>query len=57
MPATVVQLTESKKQIQYLQRTFEDQQKAFSNNTMPSLTERLENLKRLSPVLLLVAVR
>jgi coniferyl-aldehyde dehydrogenase len=52
MPATVVQLTESKKQIQYLQRTFEDQQKAFSNNTMPSLTERLENLKRLKRAVL-----
>ncbi|HCW89662.1 MAG TPA: coniferyl-aldehyde dehydrogenase [Marinobacter sp.] len=52
MPANVVQLPESNQQIQYLHRTFEDQQKAFSNNTMPSFTERMENLKRLKQAIL-----
>ena len=52
MGATVVQLTESKKQIQHTHRVFEDQKKAFRNNPMPSLAERQENLKRLKRVLL-----
>ncbi len=52
MGATVVQLTESKKQIQHTHRVFDDQKKAFRNNPMPSLTERQENLKRLKRVLL-----
>jgi len=52
MVATVVQLTESKKQIQHNHRTFDDQKKAFRNNPSPSLTERQENLKRLKRVLL-----
>ncbi len=52
MGATVVQLTESKKQIQHTHRVFEDQKKAFRNNPMPSLTERKENLKRLKRALL-----
>lgn len=52
MVANVVQLTESKKQIQTCRRLFESQREAFSHNTMPSLTERKENLKRLKRVLL-----
>ena len=52
MGATVVQLTESKKQIQHTHRVFEDQKKAFRNNPMPSLAARQENLKRLKRVLL-----
>ncbi|WP_029654646.1 coniferyl aldehyde dehydrogenase [Marinobacter daepoensis] len=52
MAATVVQLTESKKQIQHTHRVFEGQKKAFRNNPMPSLTERKENLKRLKRALL-----
>jgi coniferyl-aldehyde dehydrogenase len=52
MGATVVQLTESKKQIQHTHRVFEAQKKAFRNNPMPSLTERRENLKRLKRALL-----
>ncbi|WP_166266583.1 coniferyl aldehyde dehydrogenase [Marinobacter caseinilyticus] len=52
MVANVVQLTESKKQIQYTGRIFEEQRLAFRRNTMPSLTERTENLKRLKRVLL-----
>src|SRR5690554_6790872 len=52
MGATVVQLTESKKQIQHTHRVFEAQKKAFRANPMPSLTERKENLKRLKRALL-----
>lgn len=52
MVANVVQLTESKKQIQTCRRLFESQREAFKSNTMPSLTERRENLKRLKRVLL-----
>ena len=57
MGATVVQLTESKKQIQHTHRVFEDQKKAFRNNPMPSLAERHENLKRVSGLTSGVAVR
>jgi coniferyl-aldehyde dehydrogenase len=52
MVANVVQLTESKKQIQQNHRIFDDQKKAFRNNPMPTLTERQENLKRLKRLLL-----
>ncbi|MBD3658124.1 MULTISPECIES: coniferyl aldehyde dehydrogenase [Marinobacter] len=52
MGATVVQLTDSKKQIQHTHRVFKDQNRAFRNNPMPSLTERQENLKRLKRALL-----
>ena len=52
MVANVVQLTESKKQIQYTGRIFEEQRQAFRRNPMPSLTERRENLKRLKKSLL-----
>ncbi|MEE3118962.1 MAG: coniferyl-aldehyde dehydrogenase, partial [Pseudomonadota bacterium] len=52
MGATVVQLTESKKQIQHTHRVFEAQKQAFRNNSMPSQTERQENLKRLKRALL-----
>lgn len=52
MVANVVQLTESKKHIQYTGRVFEAQRLAFRRNPMPSATERKENLKRLKRVLL-----
>lgn len=52
MVARVVQLTESKKHIQYTGRIFEEQRLAFRRNSMPSATERKENLKRLKRVLL-----
>lgn len=52
MVAEVVQLTESKKQIQVLHRLFEAQRRAFHENMTPSLEERRENLKRLKQVLL-----
>ncbi|MDO3721108.1 coniferyl aldehyde dehydrogenase [Marinobacter sp. chi1] len=52
MGATVVQLTESKKQIQHTHRTFDDQTKAFRKNPMPPISERKENLKRLKRLIL-----
>src|SRR5690554_2373849 len=52
MGATVVQLTESTKQVQQTHRIFQNQKKAFRNNPMPSLAERQENLKRLKRALL-----
>ncbi|MFE8070558.1 coniferyl aldehyde dehydrogenase [Marinobacteraceae bacterium S3BR75-40.1] len=52
MVANVVRLTESKKQIQQVHRLFSGQQSAFARNTMPSLAERRENLKRLKRALL-----
>ncbi len=52
MGATVVQLTESTKQVQQTHRIFQHQKKAFRNNPMPSLAERQENLKRLKRALL-----
>ncbi len=52
MVANVVQLTESKKHIQYTGRIFEEQRLAFRRNPMPSATERKENLKRLKRMLL-----
>ncbi|WP_166257154.1 coniferyl aldehyde dehydrogenase [Marinobacter salicampi] len=52
MVANVVQLTESKKQIQYTGRIFEEQRQAYRRNPMPTLTERKENLKRLKRALL-----
>ncbi|TVP54607.1 MAG: coniferyl aldehyde dehydrogenase [Halomonadaceae bacterium] len=52
MVANVVQLTEQKKQIQQLNRTFTAQQEGFRRNRMPSLTERRENLLRLKRLLL-----
>lgn len=52
MVANVVRLTESKKQIQQLQRTFDAQQEAFNRNRAPSLTERREHLRRLKRALL-----
>ncbi len=52
MGATVVQLTESTKQIQQTHRAFEEQKAGFRNNPMPSLAERKENLKRLKQALL-----
>lgn len=52
MVANVVQLTEQKKQIQQLNRTFTAQQEGFRRNRMPSMTERRENLRRLKRMLL-----
>lgn len=52
MVANVVQLTESKKHIQYTGRIFEEQRLAFRRSPMPSATERKENLKRLKRALL-----
>ncbi|PSF05190.1 coniferyl-aldehyde dehydrogenase [Marinobacter fuscus] len=52
MAATVVQLTESKKQIQHTHQVFDTQKQAFRNNPMPSLLERKENLNRLKRALL-----
>ena len=52
MGATVIELTESKKQIQNTGQVFKAQRAAFRKNPMPSLTERLENLKRLKRALL-----
>ncbi|WP_339801188.1 coniferyl aldehyde dehydrogenase [uncultured Marinobacter sp.] len=52
MSATVVSLTESKKQIQLTGRILEEQRQGFRNNALPSLTERLENLKRLKRALI-----
>lgn len=52
MTASVVHLTESKKQIQQTTRLFEEQRRAFRRNAYPSLTERKENLKRLKRLLL-----
>ncbi|GAA3561252.1 coniferyl aldehyde dehydrogenase [Marinobacter xestospongiae] len=52
MGATVIELTESKKQIQHIGQVFNAQRAAFRKNPMPSATERLENLKRLKRALL-----
>ena len=52
MVANVVRLTESKKQVQHLNRLFTQQREAFRQNPMPSLTERKENLKRLKRALI-----
>ncbi|MDG5501002.1 coniferyl aldehyde dehydrogenase [Marinobacter sp. BGYM27] len=52
MSASVVQLTESKKQIQHTSRIFDEQRRAFRRNPSPSQTERRENLKRLKRLLL-----
>ncbi|MCH8497951.1 MAG: coniferyl aldehyde dehydrogenase [Marinobacter sp.] len=52
MVASVVQLTESKKQIQQMHNLFDEQKQAFRNNPMPSLAERKENLKRLKQAIL-----
>ncbi len=52
MGATVIELTESKKQIQHTGQVLEAQRAAFRKNPMPSLAERLENLKRLKRALL-----
>lgn len=52
MVAEVIQLTESKKQIQTLNRLFDAQRQAFRQNMTPSLEERKDNLKRLKQALL-----
>ena len=52
MIADILQLTESKKQIQHLNKAFTTQKSAFRNNPCPTLAERKENLKRLKDALL-----
>ncbi|WP_148864440.1 coniferyl aldehyde dehydrogenase [Marinobacter fonticola] len=52
MSASVVHLTESKKQIQQTARIFEEQRRAFRRSPAPTHTERRENLKRLKRMLL-----
>jgi coniferyl-aldehyde dehydrogenase len=52
MVANVVQLTDSKKHIEHVDRLFEEQRQAFRRNPMPTVTERRENLKRLKRALL-----
>ncbi len=52
MVTNVVQLTESKKHITHLNRTFNEQKSAFRKNPMPTLEQRKENLKTLKSVLL-----
>ncbi|MDX1756382.1 MAG: coniferyl aldehyde dehydrogenase [Marinobacter sp.] len=52
MGATVIELTESKKQIQHTGQVLAAQRAAFRKNPMPSLAERQENLKRLKRALL-----
>ena len=47
MVAEVIQITESKKQIQRLHHVFEAQKTAFRRNPMPSAEERIDNLKKL----------
>ena len=52
MVANVVQLTESKKQVQQISRAFSAQREAARAHPMPSLSERREHLKRLKRLLL-----
>ncbi|MBS3805276.1 MAG: coniferyl aldehyde dehydrogenase [Oleiphilaceae bacterium] len=52
MVANVVQVTDSKKHIEYVGRYFEEQREAFRRNPMPALSERRANLKRLKRALL-----
>jgi len=52
MVAEVLKLTESKKQIQQLNRVFSEQQQAFKKNPMPALQERKDHLKSLKNAIL-----
>lgn len=52
MVANVVQLTESKKQIQRMHQVFEEQKAAFRKHPMPSYEERVANLKKLRKMLM-----
>jgi len=52
MVADVVQITESKKQIQHMHQVFKEQQAAFRKNPMPSYAERVSNLKKLRKLLM-----
>lgn len=47
MVAEVIQITESKKQIQRLHQVFEAQKAAYRRNPKPSADERIANLKKL----------
>lgn len=52
MVANVVALSESKREIQNLNQVLNAQKQAFRENPMPSLNERLANLKRLKAMVL-----
>ncbi len=52
MVTNVVQLTESKKQIQHMNRVFDDQKSAYRKNPMPTLEQRKDHLKTLKNALL-----
>ncbi|MFC3152568.1 coniferyl aldehyde dehydrogenase [Litoribrevibacter euphylliae] len=52
MVANVVALSESKREIQNLNQVLSTQKQAFRENPMPSLNERLANLKRLKAMVL-----
>lgn len=52
MVADVVQITESKKQIQRMHQVFEEQKAAFRRNPMPSYDERIANLRKLRRMLM-----
>ena len=52
MVANVVALSESKREIQNLNQILSSQKKAFRENPMPTLNERLANLKRLKAMVL-----
>lgn len=52
MVAEVVQITESKKQIQRMKQLFDEQTVAFRKNPMPTMEERVASLKKLRQVLM-----
>lgn len=52
MVADVVQITESKKQIQRMNQLFREQTDAFRKNPMPAYAERASNLKKLRRLLM-----
>jgi len=52
MVANVVELSSSKREIQHLNQVLSTQKQAFRENPMPSLNERLDNLKRLKTMVL-----
>ncbi|KZY30675.1 coniferyl-aldehyde dehydrogenase [Oleiphilus sp. HI0043] len=52
MVAEVIQISESKKQIQRMNQIFSEQKAAFRKNPMPSYQERVANLKKLRSMLL-----
>ncbi len=52
MVANVVELTESKREIQHLNQVLSAQKQAFRQNPMPTANERIENLNRLKKMVL-----